>query len=413
MKSTRLLVFLCCALSASCPELTQAQTNQTIPSLSLEQALRRAELTHPELVKERALVAAFEGRTQQAGKLPNPEAIVRVESARLDGRTTGDADYLAGVSQTIPLGNRLALERTAAQRELDNQQSLVAARALAVRQRIHAAFATALYQEHAFKSQSNLQENLAKTVTIAKARLEAGDATPDEVARAEMEKVRTGVELARAKAMRDQSMLALAVAIGEPKTAIESLTGSLETTFALPALESLLVKLAGHPVMAAGSSELLAKDARIKLAEAQRIPDVKVDLLYRRIESEKRNAIDLGFSIPLPLFDRNQGRIKEAKAEREVSRANAVLQQNDLAARLRSAYADLKAALAINEAIKTDMLPRAETILKTAEARYAAGDISLNEILPLRRDSVAVRLAHLESLRETFQAWSALQEFVQ
>ncbi len=413
MKSTRLLVLLCCALSASCPELTLAQTNQTIASLSLEQALRRAELTHPELVKERALVAAFEGRTQQAGKLPNPEAIVRVESARLDGRTTGDADYLAGVSQTIPLSNRLSAERTAAQRELDYQQRLVSAKALEVRRRIHAAFATALYQEYAFKSQSNLQENMAKAVTIAKARLEAGDATPDEVARAEMEIIRTGVELARAKAMRDQSLLALAVAIGEPKTAIESLTGSLETTFALPALESLLVKLAGHPVMAAGSSELLAKDARIKLAEAQRIPDVKVDLLYRRIESEKRNAIDLGFSIPLPLFDRKQGRIKEAQAEREVSRVNAQLQQNDLAALLRSAYADLKAALAINAAIKSEVLPRSESILKTAEARYAAGDISLNEILPLRRDAAAVRLTHLESLRETFQAWSTLQEFVQ
>lgn len=97
----------------------------------------------------------------------------------------------------------------------------------------------------------------------------------------------------------------------------------------------------------------------------------------------------------------------------ELVRVNVQLQQNDLSARLRSAYADLKAALAINEAIKTDMPPRAETILKTAEARYADGDISLNEILPLRRDSAAVRLAHLESLRETFQAWSTLQEFVQ
>jgi len=65
---------------------------------------------------------------------------------------------------------------------------------------------------------------------------------------------------------------------------------------------------------------------------------------------------------------------------------------------LRSAYADLKAALAINAAIQSEVLPRSESILKTAKARYAAGDISLNEILPLRRDAAAVRLTHLESL---------------
>jgi hypothetical protein len=39
--------------------------------------------------------------------------------------------------------------------------------------------------------------------------------------------------------------------------------------------------------------------------------------------------------------------------------------------------------------------------------------ISMNDILPLRRDPAVLRLEHLESLRETFQALSALQEFVQ
>lgn len=413
MKPHHLLVVLGLGMAAFGPSSVLAQTNQTLTGLSLEQAWQRAELGHPELAQGRALTAAAQGRTQQAGKLPNPEAIGRVESARLGGRTTGDADYLAGFSQTIPLGNRLSSEKTATQRELDSQQKLAAAKWLEIRKRIHAAFATALYQEHALKTQSSLQADAVTAVTIAKARLEAGDAIPDEVARTEMDLARVKVELSRAMAMRDQSILALAAAMGEPTLSLVSLNGSLETAFEIPSLESLMTKLSGHPVIAAGNSNMLAKDARIKLAEADRIPDVKVELLYRRIESEKRNAIDLGFSIPLPLFDRNRGRIQEAKAEQAYARADMQQQQNDLAALLRSAYADLKAALAINAAIKSEVLPRSESILKTAEARYAAGDISLNEILPLRRDAAAVRLTHLESLRETFQAWSTLQEFVQ
>ena len=50
-------------------------------------------------------------------------------------------------------------------------------------------------------------------------------------------------------------------------------------------------------------------------------------------------------------------------------------------------------------------------MLKGAEARYAAGDISLAEILPVRRDWAAVQLSYLESLRDVMQAWAALSPY--
>jgi hypothetical protein len=50
-------------------------------------------------------------------------------------------------------------------------------------------------------------------------------------------------------------------------------------------------------------------------------------------------------------------------------------------------------------------------MLKGAEARYAAGDISLSEILPLRRDWAGVQLVYLESLRDAMLAWSEIKQF--
>ena len=85
---------------------TQAQTNASVDALTLEQALNLAERSHPDLVEAGALVRAAEGRVQQAGVRPNPEAIARMENAPFRGNTTGNADYLAGVGITLPLGNR-------------------------------------------------------------------------------------------------------------------------------------------------------------------------------------------------------------------------------------------------------------------------------------------------------------------
>lgn len=47
-------------------------------------------------------------------------------------------------------------------------------------------------------------------------------------------------------------------------------------------------------------------------------------------------------------------------------------------------------------------------VLLAVEARHAAGDLSLSELLPTRRDAAAADLAHLESLRDVMRAWAEL-----
>jgi len=158
-------------------------------------------------------------------------------------------------------------------------------------------------------------------------------------------------------------------------------------------------------------ADVRAKNARVDLVKAERIPDVKVDLLYRRLEASKENAFDMGFSIPLPLFDRNQGRLREARAEVAAAEARAHMTQNELISRMGQSYLQLTTALASSRTLKIEILPRAETVLKSAEARYAAGDISLAEILPVRRDWAAVQLSYLESLRDVMQAWAQVKSF--
>ena len=410
MKTLSLLavVGLAIAFPTGMNAAERPETNR-VKSLTLAKALELAESRHPDLAEARSMIGTAEGRAAQAGLFPNPEAIARMESAPIEGRTTGEAEYLAGISQPLPLTRRLSKARKTEELQRQGLEYQLQARRAELRRRVHNAFATALFQENAYQAQKELADDAARLVSIVKARVQAGDAIPQEVARVELENERTRMELQRVAALRERALISLAGAVGDPRLSIESLSGSLEETWEIPTLNDLVDGLRTHPAFLAGSSAVETSRARLDLSKSQRIPDVRVDLLYRRLEGEKRNAFDLGFSIPLPLFDRNQGRVREAEAELAAAEARARANENDLTSRLRETYAILSAALNGSQAFQSNIVPKTETVLKTAQERYTLGDLSLSELLLARRDSSAIKLTRLELLRGVMEAWAELR----
>jgi cobalt-zinc-cadmium efflux system outer membrane protein len=386
-------------------------TNQ-LENLTLEQAIELAERQHPQLAEAHALVAAAAGRAQQAGALPNPELIVGAQQLPLDNNASNQREYVAGIAQPIPLGGRLGKAREAEllEREVRVRGLDVTRRDL--RKRVHSAFATALYQEQAFEIQNQSAQSVAKVSAITKARVTAGDAAPEELARSEMELARAQLEVQRAQSLRDQALLGLVAAMGDTSLQVKSLTGKLDAVFEVPTLEALAENLATQPELALADANRRASNARIDLARAERIPDIKVEALYHRLEGTKENTFDIGLSIPLPLFDRNQGKLREARAEAAAAEARSRLTENELILRLRESHAQLTAALATSRAFQTEIMPRAEIMLKATEARYAAGDTSLADVLRIRRDWAAMQLAQLESMRDVMQAWAEVSGYV-
>jgi cobalt-zinc-cadmium efflux system outer membrane protein len=380
-----------------------------VENLSLDQALEMAESLQPELAEAKAMVEAAEGRARQAGTFPNPEAILGAQQIPFSGDAPNEREYVAGVGQTVPLSQRLSKAREAELLDREVRARGLEVKRRNIRKRVHNAFATALYQERAYQAQTQIQFNNGKALTATQARLEAGDALREDVARVEMELARAKIELQRAESLREQALIALASTIGEPSFSVKSLVGTLDATFEIPALETLVANLAAQPEAAHAEADIRARIARVGVAQAERIPDVKVELLYHRLEASHQNTLDVGLSIPMPLFNRNQGRLREARSETAAAEARSRMNQNELATRLRESYLELTTALTTSRTLKTEILARADTLLKGAEARYAAGDISLADILPVRRDWAAVQLSYLESLRDVMLAWGELK----
>lgn len=382
-----------------------------VDKLDLARALDLAE-QHPDLAQARSRIEAAEGRSLQAGLPPNPNIIGRMESAPFEGRTTGDAEYLAGVSQRLPVGGRLGAAREAERLEGERLQKDYELRRFDIRSRVQGAFATALFAAEVAKVQADTLDLARRAVAVARARRQAGDLTADDLARVEMEEARARLDEDKAHGLRELAFVGLAAALGEPDLKIRVVEGPLETTLELPTLESVLAALDQGPQAALARSDVEAARARIDLVRAERIPDVTLDLIYRRIGATETNAFDVGLTVPLPVFDRQQGRLRQAKAEIREAEARAKAIRGDAVRRVREAHVMLSEALGHARLVREEILPRAETVLKAAEARHTAGDMSLADILPIRKDYAAVRLAHLEALREVMEAWGSLKLFL-
>ena len=398
-------------LVVSCGWCAAAERNDggATRELSVEQAIRIALTNHPHLAEAMANIEASKARAEVAGRLPNPEAVARMESAPISSGATSQAEYVAGISQTIPLGRRLSAAREAQQAGVELRRKELEAAALELAKSVRSAFATALFASEALKAQTNLGVNLAELVRIARARVEQGDAPAVDLARLEAEEAEQRLEIKEAEYLRHEAFDALATALGNFRIPIESLAGNLEETLRIAELRDAVKGIDSHPGVAAMEGAVEAQRARVRLAQAERIPDVNLDLLYRRLQGTREDAFDVGVRVPIPVFGKSRSRVRTAESELRAAEARLENARNEIGHELHARELALERALQAVALLRDEVLPKMDVTLRAMQARYAAGDVALSELIFARRDASASRMKYLAALRDVMQAWAGLR----
>ncbi|MGZ8899902.1 MAG: TolC family protein [Limisphaerales bacterium] len=398
-------------LAASSTWCAAAPTSEAgaLHDLTLVQAINIALTNHPHLAEAHANIEAAKARASVVGKLPNPEAVARMESAPLSSGTTSHAEYVAGVSQTIPLGRRLSAAREVEEAGVRLREKELEASALSLAKSVRSAFATALYASEVLKAQTNLGANLRELLRITKARVEQGDAPALDLARLEADEAEQRLQIKEAAYLHHEALDALATALGDFRTPIQSLAGNLEENLELAEIRASAAVLDTHPTVAAMESAAAAQRARVRLVKAERIPDVNLDLFYRRLQETRENAFDVGVRVPIPLFGRTRSRVREAENELRATEARLESTRNEIGHELHARELGLARALETVSVLKADVLPKLSAVLRGGEARYNAGDISLSELLMIRREATLNQMKYLGSLRSVMEAWAGLQ----
>lgn len=376
-----------------------AQTNLT--ALSLEEALARVTNSSPALKEAAALVEAARARSR-AITFPNPELVARVENAPLRG--SGSPDYLAGVSQSIPLGGRIAATREVELANFTHAEKQAHLTLLQVRRKTHSAFATALYSAEALQLASNSLHDAQSILKIAKQRVSAGDMVQSDLGASEAEVLQAQLNLDRAAHLHHHALHVLEVALAIPDLSSVSLQGDLKQVIGIDDINSLVTEF--RAAEAISQAEVDRQKARLKAVRAERIPDLNVELLYRRMGAGDQDGVDVGLRLPIP-FSKGAS-AKTAAARAELTAAEAQLEktrsQNELEE--HEIRAHLETALRSSKMLLTEILPRAQKSLQIQTLRFEAGDLSYFDLLPIRRELVRVQQTYLQSLREIIEAWT-------
>lgn len=377
-------------------------------ALSLGDALALTIEHSPHLQAYEWEVRARDARALQAGLWPNPELRTDVENLGGSGDREAfeDTETTVRLAQLFELGGKRGKRRRVAELESGLATWDYQAQRLHVLEETSKAFVKTLAAQERVRLAAD-QERLAERVIAAVgASVDAGATSPVESTRAQVALGR--VQLARRRAEQDlvAARTALAATWGGRTPTFAIVRGDLGRIASPPPADELARRLAAAPDLARWTTELEQRRASLDVAQAERIPDVTVGAGGRHFSDNGDNALVLELSVPLPLFDRNQGAIAEAEHRLAKARAERVAAQVSAEAALGTAAAGLAAAYDDAERLRTDVLPEAAKAHAGALDAYRKGLFRLVDVLDAQRTLFELRAEYVTVL-ETYHLLAA------
>jgi cobalt-zinc-cadmium efflux system outer membrane protein len=371
--------------------------------LTLEQALARARERASSVLSAQARVEEARARLGAASRLlrENPE----MDAAA--GRWSSGSEKLdLGVIQNLDIGGRRSARIGIARAEL---VSSAADAENAVREALRdvtASFFRALQAQERLALAARAQSIAAEILEIARRRHEAGDVAVLDLNLAQVAEARARAGVRAARSAQALALGQLRTLLGFPAEQQLQLRGDLRGSRRYD-LAELLGKATDRPDIRALQSELEAANAEFQLGRALAWPELG---LGGRYESEKGDHIVLGaVRFTLPLFDRGQGAraVAGARARRlelELERARrAVLTEVHTAFEV---YDQQRAAV---EELEQNALRVLEENESLSRESYQAGQISLAELLIVRREIQETRSDYLSRLLDAAVAAADLE----
>lgn len=361
-------------------------------NLTLEQALDEAEARSPAIVASRAAVAAAEGRLRQSGFRINPELSVEVENFAGTGEYNGTRglETTVAINQRLDLGGRRQARVGVARAELAAAQLRLQIMRADLAQQVREQFARAISGRDRLRLAEDNDQRARELARIAGQLVDAGRDPPLRALRARSAAAQAAAQLLAARAEEAASRRTLASLFGVT-TPPDSVAGSLLDLQprTLDPEQSLDVRLA--------ETERLIAEAEVGQQLAARNLDPAVGLGVRQFRGSGDVALVGGISMPLPVFDRNQGNISAARANVTAAEARRSSVLATVTVRAANAIAAVESALARVQALEGAAIPEAFEALRLTQQSYREGRASLLELLDAQNAYTSAEAALIDA----------------
>jgi cobalt-zinc-cadmium efflux system outer membrane protein len=368
-------------------------------SLSLANAIGRARQNNSELRILAQEVAALEARAQQAGARLNPT----IEYLREGKQDQAGASTLQ-VAVPLELGGKRSARVDAAMAELQVAVADLAVARMRVQAEVVGAFHEAYLAELRLALANSTSESARLSTHSAASRVVAGKISPVEETRSKVAEANLQVEAVQARRDLAEARIKLAFLCGSAPDALPKLAAPDLPLPVPPSERALAERLAAAPVAQRATADLAWRNAAARLERSRRYPDLSVIVGQKREGIGRDRQTVLGLSVPLPLFDRNQGAILESQRRVDKSRAEQEAGQMRLRADAAQAASRLDAALEQERLIREHVLPAGESAFSAAGKGFNAGKFSFLEVLDAQRTYFHAQAQHLRAVSEAHRA---------
>ena len=365
-------------------------------ALRLEDLERMALAASPALAQAGARVDAAAGRAHQAGLWPNP--VFGASGEHVSQVTRGGA--IGGyVEQRIVTGSKLALSKKIAGQEQAELEQHRAAERQRLLNTVRTLYYQALGDQMLIEAKTDLADLAKRSLAISRELANIGQADQPDLLAAEVEAERVELDLIAAQNARHRTWRQLAAALAQPAMKPVALAGDLDALPDLDADQALETIYRESPELRAAEAAVKRSEFAIKRAEAEKIPDV---MLRGGLRNNRENALGLegifDAGIAIPIFNRNQGGVKAARAEAEHSRLDLQRTRLALQARLAAAYKEYRDARVAAERYQTRMLPKAREAYEMHLMSYRQMASAYPKVLAAQRTVFDLQDRYVSSL---------------
>ena len=381
-----------------------AHSQPPVIELTLADAVRLASRDNPTLRAKQLELRTARANEVTAGLRPNPTTSYLAEQF---GGSTAEQQHTVTLSQPFELGGKR-------QRRLESARAAtrVATEEIADAQRqtileVKKSFVDALVAQSTLDLADANLRTLDEVERLQRLRLEKGDISELELTRIQVQRYAFERDAADARQAIDSARIRLRTLVGADAVS-PTFTAMGELGYRdvpLDRTELLRAALDARPDLRAAEAGRAKARADQALARANAWLDLSPLIEYQRIGPD--NRFGFGVSIPLRLFDRNQGEI--ARTGAEIARADELRQATAL-----QVLSDVDTALSVVKTeskkvglLQSTYLPKAQSARDTIEFAYRRGAVPLLDFLDAQR---TYRETAVEHVRALGNYWSALYQ---
>ena len=391
----------------SVPERLHVDATSEVRAMSLGELQQLALEYNPNLRRAAADAEMARGVTIQVGLYPNPQVGYEADTVRTLGTKGYQGPFF---SQTIVTGGKLTLAQNAASMDYHNTVLALTATRIDVATQVRDAF----YDTLVAHEKVRLTRALARfTDDIYRAQIKlasGGQAAPFEPLQLRVLAMQARNAVVQAETEQESGWRRLAAAVGQPRMTAVPLAGDVDQSF--PPLNFVAAQdhlLANHTQLRSISNDVV--QARIQ-SELECVKPRRPDLtLYSTIQKDYtgppfNTTYNIQVSIPLPVFDRNQGNILKAHAGIIRSENDRDGAANNLIQQLADAVARYEASRTQAVNYRTSLLPDQVRTYRGIYQRYQEDRDAVNfgDIVVAQQTLATLITSYIDVLNQQWQA---------